>query len=277
MDFRALHAKNSYLFLSKRNLIRESILADYKSSNIIQLFREMGEQDDCEYCVGNQFDSIKALNSVWPNQILNFKTPQSLWPEMAGQLKADQAANKLPAIIVGEANSGEKLNRFFLEQDYHRRTWTAMSINPSNLSFDTKGQFSIKEFGNDEKLKDWLSVVEAELMLGGNLNSQLFESLNQSSNVHFLALYEATKIISTVLVYTYEDHAGIYLLATRKEQRGRGFAKALMQEALRRAREKSCSSVSLQATDAGYSLYKRLGFKDAGKIPVYKFKGDANS
>ncbi|MCR9154927.1 MAG: GNAT family N-acetyltransferase [Bacteroidetes bacterium] len=252
-------------------------MADYKSSNIIQLFREMGEQVDCEYCVGNQFDSIKTLNSVWPNQVLNFKSAKSLWPEMAGQIRADQAANKLPAIIVGEANSEEKLNRFFLEQDYHRRTWTAMSINPSNLSFDTKGQFSVKEFGNDEKLEDWLAVVKAELMLGGTLNSHLFESLNQSPNVHFLALYKQAKIVSTVLLYTYEEHAGIYLLATRKEQRSKGFAKALMQEALRRAREKSCSSVWLQATEAGYSLYKRLGFKDAGKIPVYKFKGDANS
>ncbi|CAN0345022.1 unnamed protein product, partial [Laminaria digitata] len=216
-------------------------------------------------------------NSVWPNQILNLKTADSRWPEMARQLKADQAVNKLPAIIVGEANSGEKLNRFFLEQDYHRRSWMAMSIDLSPLGFDTKEQFSIKEFGADEKLEAWLSVVEAELMQGGNLNPHLFESLNQSTNVHFLALYEAAEIVSTVLLYTYEEHAGIYLLATRKEQRAKGFAKALMQEALRKAKEKSCSSVSLQATDAGYSLYKRLGFKDVGEIPVYKFRGDASS
>ena len=62
---------------------------------------------------------------------------------------------------------------------------------------------------------------------------------------------------------------------TRPEYRRRGYAKKLMEMLLADAEKKKVSLVELKATDAGYPLYRSLGFRDAGsKYHLMKWSGE---
>jgi GNAT superfamily N-acetyltransferase len=69
------------------------------------------------------------------------------------------------------------------------------------------------------------------------------------------------------------DHDGdcsIVLVATIPEARGRGLAARLLAHALHEARERGCTTTSLQATKMGQSVYSRLGYRDLGATQMWE-------
>ena len=69
------------------------------------------------------------------------------------------------------------------------------------------------------------------------------------------------------------DHQGdcfIAFVATHPDARGRGLATALMTRALLDARERGCTTTSLQATKMGQPVYDRLGYRDLGPIQMWE-------
>jgi GNAT superfamily N-acetyltransferase len=74
----------------------------------------------------------------------------------------------------------------------------------------------------------------------------------------------------TVLTYEEDGECGIYLVATLPEARGRGLATALMSHALLEARDRGCTTTSLQATLRGRPIYERLGYRDIGAMHMWE-------
>lgn len=69
------------------------------------------------------------------------------------------------------------------------------------------------------------------------------------------------------------DHAGdcgIWNVGTREAARGRGLAGGLMRQALRDARERGCQTTSLQATQLGRPVYRRIGYRELGPIDMWE-------
>jgi GNAT superfamily N-acetyltransferase len=69
------------------------------------------------------------------------------------------------------------------------------------------------------------------------------------------------------------DHEGdfcVAFVATVPEARGRGLAGRLIAHALHDARERGCTTTSLQATSMGHQLYARLGFRDVGPLQMWE-------
>jgi len=54
----------------------------------------------------------------------------------------------------------------------------------------------------------------------------------------------------------------VFSVFTEREYRGRGISTRLMSDMINYARENNLCHIDLKATDEGYSLYKKLGFKD---------------
>ena len=63
---------------------------------------------------------------------------------------------------------------------------------------------------------------------------------------------------------------GVYSLATLPAFRRRGYGEALLRAASAEESERSgLTRLVLQSTDAGYNLYKRMGFRDVTRLTVY--------
>lgn len=79
-----------------------------------------------------------------------------------------------------------------------------------------------------------------------------------------------TSIVATV---TTAGVIGIYSLGTIPQARGQGYGEATMRAAVAAARSKTgLERVVLQSTEAGYPLYRRMGFQDATRFTVYLTK-----
>lgn len=82
--------------------------------------------------------------------------------------------------------------------------------------------------------------------------------------------YRNEEAVASVATVTAAGVLGIYSLATHPARRRRGFGEAILRAAVEHAQPPGESlPLVLQSTDAGYALYRRLGFRDAARFSVY--------
>jgi GNAT superfamily N-acetyltransferase len=81
------------------------------------------------------------------------------------------------------------------------------------------------------------------------------------------------KPVAIVAIVATADALGVYSLSTLPECRRLGYGEALLRAAVAAEQQRTgIRRVVLQSTDAGYSLYRRLGFNEVAKFSVYLTK-----
>ncbi|HEX5431371.1 MAG TPA: N-acetyltransferase [Bryobacteraceae bacterium] len=79
--------------------------------------------------------------------------------------------------------------------------------------------------------------------------------------------------VSIVALVHAEGALGIYSLGTLPEYRRRGYGEALLRAAIAQMQDgEAPHRLVLESTEAGYPLYRRLGFRDAARFTVYLTK-----
>jgi ribosomal protein S18 acetylase RimI-like enzyme len=81
--------------------------------------------------------------------------------------------------------------------------------------------------------------------------------------------YAGDEPAATSQLVEHDGVGGIYYVGTGERFRRRGYGAALTGAAVRDGFARGCSLVSLQASPAGYPLYRRMGFTDAGEYLTY--------
>jgi len=76
--------------------------------------------------------------------------------------------------------------------------------------------------------------------------------------------------VAIIAIVVTPDALGVYSLSTLPECRRLGYGEALLRAAVALEQERTgIRRIVLQSTDAGYSLYRRLGFHEVAKFSVY--------
>jgi GNAT superfamily N-acetyltransferase len=121
---------------------------------------------------------------------------------------------------------------------------------------------------------DWVQQVASGFGLPPLIGS-LFspESLRSGTSLDspwgFYAVRRDGKTVATSLCGLIDGLAGIYCVATLPEERGKGLGAHATAEPLRLAAQAGYGVGILQSSEAGYPVYKRLGFADFGQVPFY--------
>lgn len=88
----------------------------------------------------------------------------------------------------------------------------------------------------------------------------------------FVALAAGKPVAIAAIVAT-PDALGVYSLSTVPECRRMGYGEAILRAAVAIEQQRTgIRRLVLQSTDAGYSLYRRLGFREVAKFSVYLTK-----
>jgi GNAT superfamily N-acetyltransferase len=75
---------------------------------------------------------------------------------------------------------------------------------------------------------------------------------------------------SVLGINDHEGDAGVFLVATLPEARGRGLSTRLLAAAMVEARDRGCDISTLQATKMGEPVYARLGYQRFGAIQMWE-------
>jgi ribosomal protein S18 acetylase RimI-like enzyme len=75
--------------------------------------------------------------------------------------------------------------------------------------------------------------------------------------------------VAAAIAYDYGGDSGIYNVGTMPHARRRGLGTALTAQLLHDARQRGCTTASLQATEMAEHLYAEVGFRDLGRFIEY--------
>jgi GNAT superfamily N-acetyltransferase len=88
----------------------------------------------------------------------------------------------------------------------------------------------------------------------------------------FVGLAEG-RVVSICAIVAAAEALGVYSLATHPKYRRLGYGEATMRMALAEMQRRTgLERIVLQSTEAGYALYRRMGFRDATRFSVYLTK-----
>ena len=86
---------------------------------------------------------------------------------------------------------------------------------------------------------------------------------------YYVGYVDGVPVVRGLVCY-YAGVAGMYWLSTTPQARRKGYGTAMQQFRLQRAKELGYHLAVLQASDEGFPLYQRLGYKECGIFREYK-------
>lgn len=104
-------------------------------------------------------------------------------------------------------------------------------------------------------------VVEAYEIDEATARSLLPLALFQRPNWSGFVGYAAGEPVATATVAMHDATAGVTFVGTRPAFRRRGFGEAVTWRAVRAGREAGCTAAALEASEMGYPIYQRMGFR----------------
>jgi GNAT superfamily N-acetyltransferase len=180
--------------------------------------------------------------------------------------------------------------RWWIEQPVHASLLPAFADAGLVRQFDSAGMaadvremdldrplprgVTIRRLETRDDLEEWATMLvagferpqaERDAWLAGLGTPQSHEGLRWE---HWLA-YERGQPVSATTLLIDGDHAGVYLVVTMPEARGRGIGSSLLRESLRHARDLGVGIAALQATEMGEPVYRSLGFETCSRLDLY--------
>jgi ribosomal protein S18 acetylase RimI-like enzyme len=141
-------------------------------------------------------------------------------------------------------------------------------------------ELTIARVSDDESLRTWIRVMTMGSELPEFLLTILLEVADKHSfkidpAVHFYLGMLGGKAVATSLLYLGGGVAGIYNVSTLPELRKQGIGTALTVAPLLDARAWGYQIGTLQSTQMGLHLYRRLGFQEYCTFNAYFWSGEA--
>lgn len=158
----------------------------------------------------------------------------------------------------------------------------AMAMDLANLRAapDRAAGFEIRGVVDAAGIRDYIEVLTAEPP--GEGAPPLYDDAKAARTVEYLAPrlaaepapfrqvgYVEGRPVATARVSVAGGAAGLYSVATLPEYRGRGFGAAMTHAALATGRDLGYRIATLQASDMGYGIYRRLGFRELFKYVIH--------
>lgn len=157
----------------------------------------------------------------------------------------------------------------------YKYDWSAMAIDLENVpeSFDFPEGMAIKEVLNLDELGTWTDILVKSFEFPEIVQSYKKYFINaglELINSHYYLGFLNGKPVSTCVLFDGEGAAGLFYIGTVPEARKQGIAKAMVCYLLNTAKKKGYSISVLQASEMGYPVYKKIGFKKYYTTKIYR-------
>jgi predicted GNAT family acetyltransferase len=188
-------------------------------------------------------------------------------------------ARKMPMFWwVGPGTQPSDLGEHLKQHGFHGGGYTpGMGIELSTLpdSMPAPDGFTMEAVENAAALREWIEVLAVSNDVPDFLHQPLYEleAGLPPDEKRYLGRLDG-KAVGAAALYVDNGVAGIYSVATLPEARGKGIGAAITLQPLLDARQAGFKVGVLQSSPMGYSVYKRLGFKDFCQLEIYYLRAE---
>jgi len=158
-----------------------------------------------------------------------------------------------------------------------------MAYNLKILSTEREivNKVEIIKIENMEILKVWNDIILMGFGFPKEVRSDFFYKafsfilLNEKTSASaFLAYYDGNPVASSLVLYK-AGVAGIHMVTTLEEARGKGIGTAITLASLNEAKKLGYELTILHSTEMGLNMYKQMGFKEYCTIELFISQPDS--
>lgn len=244
-------------------------------NNTIEYFLSLGYDARNELCDTPKIKFV--LNDQWNSRILQVCLDDDEADRCIKAIRAKLTERNLFALwLVTPSSRPESLERRLAENGFSlNRSWRSMAISAGHrpTSLMPCG-LKIVEVTDDVGLKAWADVMVKNFDMDEDVQgpfSAYYAGIgigDRSKRRYYTGHVDGMPVATAALFYGREA-AGIYYVSTAKAYEGNGIGTAMTCHVLGEARNAGYRIATLNASDQGYPLYKRLGFKEYYETKIY--------
>jgi GNAT superfamily N-acetyltransferase len=192
--------------------------------------------------------------------------PEARLREFAEAISADG----LPIVFVLPSAMAEQLAKSAQEAGLRHVGSMPLMIHDAPLTPASDGTCQVARVTDAEALRDANTLTARAFSLPEDATQRAFGPaiLTAPGVGVFLARQGATPI-SSVQTTCFGSTVGIWTMGTPPEHQRKGAGRALLEQVMQRHRDAGATQFFLCATQAGYPLYDRLGFRTVSECAVW--------
>lgn len=230
-------------------------------NNLFELWKHVGQLAN-RLTVTQNYSAVSLINSDWPNRIFDIIDSSKTLEEV---LKLSQL-NKLPEILTIEKPNdiGSNSNLAFVMGQKN------MALDLKLVSNNLVVNPNIKQVKTE---KDSINFAQtASKSFGYRVDPKIIGKIVDNSKTIRLYIYqENTKCLGCGIVFfDSNNNAGLHMIGTLPEGRGRGIGKNMTEKLLLEAKQSNANYCILHASLMGETIYKKLGFELYGEIETFR-------
>jgi len=241
-------------------------------SNLYQFYEFAATMGDLELVKERDYSWVRNRNSAWPNWTFRLNRDLLIREEFIKSLTDRIKSKEIPPFIV--TREPDDTERFYaLTGKYGLKqinSWTGMAISKDDYkpSPPNPERHVITEVRNTEVLMDWIDVVNNSLFNSTTLEPGIVEKLFQEGPLKLYLGYENRYPVSTSMSFENGSTAGLYMIATMENYRGKGLGTKLTRYAMDRCFQNKTELIILHASAMGEKIYRKIGFKEYCKFGI---------
>lgn len=213
------------------------------------------------YTNESDYELSLVKNSEWPNKIwIKQALTQELLTAISHQMASCEQTLVFPHWDI-YANEGPAIT---LEDFTQKSFQTGMSL-LLNKSFNSSNSLTFKRVSNTSEAKLWAEIYPK--CFGYVIGEEIL--IRTMDEIEYNLFYFNDELVGTAIYHPSEQVAGIHGVGIVPEMRRRGFAEEIMYILLNRAIADGIPYATLQASELGKGIYKRLGFTEDFIIKNY--------
>lgn len=210
------------------------------------------------------YSAVSVEGSDWPNRIFNVKISSR---SINAILHLSQEGRLPDLVTMPISNSSDVPSGFDLL--FKQRN---MALDLKLVPQDLNASPHINRVITKEDAINFANV--ASQSFGYKVDFNLIDEIvNNLLDVRLFIYQEKDEVLGCGMVFfDSNSNAGLHMIGTLPEGRGKGIAKSITERLLIEAKDNNMHFCVLHASIMGESIYRKLGFKSYGEIGTYRIK-----
>ena len=211
------------------------------------------------------------------NSVLRALLPSGTIDDAIDSTLAEYKSRNVPMMWwTGPSTQPSDLGTILSERGFHLSVSSGMAANLSSLpeSYPLPKHLLIRRVENEEELDIWSRVVSDVFGIVADAYFDFFLNLGfDSPFINYIGSID-NAVVATSSVFLGGGVAGIYNVATLESARRKGIGAAMTAIPLLEARSVGYRVSTLQSSESGFNVYRKLGFEEYCKISQHIWMGD---
>ncbi len=245
-------------------------------NNTTEYFLSLGHAAQDEIC---DTPGVKyVLNDRWNCRILHARLGEHDADACIESIRARLVQRKLFALwLVTPSSRPKSLEQRLADHGFSfYRYWSSMAMPTKDVpDLDIPAGLKITEVVSDDGLKDWAGLMVKNFEIDGDIagaySSYFIDTGIGGRDIrrYYIGHMDGIPVATASLFYG-TGAAGLYYISTLKGYEGRGIGTAMTCHVIREARNAGYDIAALNASDQGFSIYKRIGFKEHYRTKIFQ-------